>query len=159
MHCTKNRPALACAVLAALALASACTRGSIAPDQPARVYHRPYDEVWDAVAWVILNDLGLVEHTAKKNRGYLETDWVHSFDAIGQTRWKIEASLKKSNDAVTVALVKTVQLRDPLSKKIRRYNQEDNKEPVGPNVGWSDMTAAERDIEELYRRIDLRLGE
>lgn len=139
------------------AVCCACTRGRVGPDHPVRVYHRPYDEVWEAVQWVLLEDLGFVDRKMKKNRGYLETDWVHSFDTTGQRRWKFEALLKKNKDAVTVALVKTVQLKDPVSKKVRHYNQKENNEPVGPHAGWSSQKNAGRDLEDVYRRIDLRL--
>ena len=144
--------------LAALFVTCACTRG-VAPEQSARVYHKPYDKVWEAVTGVILDDLGCVESTLKKNKGYLETEWVNTFDTDGQHRWKIEAYLKKRKDAVTVRLEKMVQMRDDVSKTIRRYNTEKKDEPVGPNAGWSNATASEREIEDLYRRIDLRLGE
>jgi hypothetical protein len=144
--------------LAALCITCGCTR-SLAPEQNARLYHKPYDEVWEAVTGVILGDLGCVESTLKKNKGYLETEWVNTFDTDGQHRWRIEAYLKKRKDAVTVQLDKRVQMRDDVSKTIRRYNNEKKDEPVGPNAGWSNATTSEREIEDLYRRIDLRLGE
>jgi len=156
MQVNKNRLVLTVLALAALC---ACTSVRVPSDQPVRVYNRPYDEVWAAVKWVILEDLGLVERKIKKNRGYLETDWVHSFDTTGQKRWKFEALLKKRREAVTVAVVKTVQLKDPVSKAIRRYNTEEKNEPVGPHAGWSNMTSKAGEIEDVYRRIDLRLGE
>jgi len=154
----KKHPRLICLWLAALFVTCACTRG-LAPDQNARLYHKPYDKVWEAVTGVILDDLGCVESKLKKNKGYLETEWVNTFDTDGQHRWKIEAYLKKRKDAVAVRLEKMVQMRDDVSKTIRRYNTEKKDEPVGPHAGWSDATASEREIEDLYRRIDLRLGE
>lgn len=142
-----------------LAVPCACTSVRIPADQPVRVYQKPYDEVWEAVKWALLEDLGLVERKTKKSRGYIETDWVHSFDTTGQKRWKFEALLKQRKDGVTVALLKTVQLKDPVSKTIKRYNNEEKNEPVGPHAGWSNMTASAREIEDVYRRIDLRLGQ
>ena len=144
--------------LAALFVTCACTRG-LAPEQNSRVYHKAYDKVWEAVTGVILDDLGCVESTLKKNKGYLETEWVSAFDTDGQHRWKIEAYLKERKDAVTVRLEKMVQMRDDVSRTIRRYNNEKKDEPVGPNAGWSDATAKAHEIEDLYRRIELRLGE
>lgn len=154
----KKRSHLILLWLAALFMTCACTRG-LAPEQNSRVYHKPYDKVWGAVTGVILDDLGCIESTLKKNKGYLETEWVNTFDTDGQHRWKIEAYLKERKDAVTVRLEKMVQMRDDVSRTIRRYNTEKKDEPVGPNAGWSDATASAREIEDLYRRIDLRLGE
>lgn len=144
--------------LAALFVNCACTRG-LAPEQNSRAYHKDYDKVWEAVTGVILDDLGCIESKLKKNKGYLETEWVNTFDTDGQHRWKIEAYLTKRKDAVTVQLEKLVQMRDDVSRTIRRYNNEKKDEPVGPDAGWSNATPSEREIEDLYRRIDLRLGE
>jgi len=154
----KKPPLQICLWLAALFVTCACTRG-LAPEQNTRLYHKPYDTVWEAVTGVILDDLGCVESKLKKNKGYLETEWVNTFDTDGQHRWKIEAYLKKRKDAVAVRLEKMVQMRDDVRKTIRRYNTEKKDEPVGPHAGWSDAAASEREIEDLYRRIDLRLGE
>jgi uncharacterized lipoprotein len=154
----KKHPRLIWLWLAALCVTCACTRG-LAPEQNARLYHKPYDKVWEAVTGVILDDLGCVESKLKKNKGYLETEWVNTFDTDGQHRWKIEAYLKKRKDAVSVRLEKMVQMKDDVSKTIRKYNNEKKDEPVGPHAGWSDATASKREIEDLYRRIDLRLGE
>ena len=105
--------------------------------------------------------LAVLRRKLKKNKGYLETEWVHSIDTEGQHRWKIEAYLKKHKGAVTVQLDKIVQMKDDVSRTINKYSKtaEKTKEPVGPNAGWSDETATARDIEDLYRKIDLRLGE
>jgi hypothetical protein len=156
----KKQFCLSCLYLFVLLVPCACSLGRVAPEQPARVYHnKPYDTVWAAVTEVILDELGCVERKSKKNSGYLETEWVHSLDTAGQHRWKIEAYLKQDQDSVTVTLEKMVQLKDTVSKTIRTYNNEKKKEPVGPHAGWSDTTTTTREIEELYRRIDLRLGE
>jgi uncharacterized lipoprotein len=144
--------------LAALFVTCACTRG-LAPEQNSRTYHKDYDKAWEAVTGVILDDLGCIESKLKKNKGYLETEWVNTFDTDGQHRWKIEAYLTKRKDAVTVRLEKIVQMRDDVSRTVRRYNNEKKDEPVGPDAGWSNARPSEHEIEDLYRRIDLRLGE
>ena len=145
--------------LVILVVSCACTRGHIAPELASRTYQKPYDTVWEAVTGIILEELGCVERKLKKNRGYLETEWVHSFDTDGQHRWKIEASLKQRTEGVVVQLDKIVQIKDDISKTLRKYKNDKKKEPIGPHAGWSDKAATARDIENLYRRIDLRLGE
>jgi hypothetical protein len=137
----------------------ACSLNRISPEKPSRVYHKPYDEVWGAVTGVVFDDLGCVDRKLKKNKGYLETEWVHNIDTTGQHRWKIEVYLKKNKETITVQLNKIMQLKDSVSKTINKYNknQKDN-EPVGPHAGWSSTAAADREIEELYRKIDMRLG-
>jgi len=137
----------------------ACISGRNAPEQPSRVYYKSYDEVWKAVTGVVLDDLGCAERKLKKNKGYLETEWVSTFDTTGQHRWKIEAYIKQHKQTVTVNLNKIVQLKDGVSKTIRKYNKEKKDEPVGPHAGWSNETATDREIESLYHKIDLRLGE
>jgi hypothetical protein len=155
----KNKFYLTWLFLFLLAMLCACSLNRINPNQASRTYHKTYDEVWEAVTDLLLDDLGCTERTLKKNKGYLETDWVHSIDTEGQHRWKIEAYLKQREDAVTLQLMKTVQLKDDVSKTIRKYNKTEKNVPVGPQVGWSNATSTAREIEDLYRRMDLRLGE
>ncbi len=145
--------------LVILVVSCACTRGRIAPEVASRTYQKPYDTVWEAVTGVILDDLGCVERKLKKNRGYLETEWVHSIDTDGRHRWKIEAYLKQRTEGVVVQLDKIVQIKEDASKTLRKYKNDKKKEPIGPHAGWGDGAAKAQDIEHLYRRIDLRLGE
>ena len=145
--------------LVILALGCAGTRGRLAPELASRTYYKPYDKVWEAVTGVILDELGCVERTLKKNKGYLETEWVHSIDTEGQHRWKIETQLEQREEAVLVQLKKTIQLKDAVSRTLPRYKQQKKDEPTGPNAGWSNEEAKAGDIEGLYRRIELRLGE
>jgi hypothetical protein len=123
------------------------------------VYSQPYDEVWEAVTWVILEEMGCVERKAKKNKGYFETEWVHSLDTEGHHRWMIEAHLKEGKDGVTVTVEKIIQLKDSASKANQRYNNEKKNEPVGPHAGWSNTVSSALETEDLYHKIDLRLGE
>ncbi len=159
MTAIRKHACLLCLVLAGGLLAGACARGRVAPGTDARVYRKPYDEVWEAVTAVLFDELGCVERKTKKSGGYLETEWINTFDTSGQSRWKLDVYLKKRNGAVSVAIAKRVQMKDKVSKTIRRYNHEEKNEPVGPNAGWSTITAEAQDIEDIYRRIDLRLGE
>ncbi len=151
--------------LVILVVSCACTRRHIAPELATRTYHKPYDTVWEAVTGVILDDLGCVERKLKKNRGYLETEWVHRIDTDGHYRWKIEAFIKKTKGTVIVQLNKIELMKDDAGKALRKHNTHYEKnnpnknEPVSPTAGWSDETATAQDIEDLYRRIDLRLGE
>jgi len=145
-------------LLIVVVLACACSRSRVAPELNARVYQKPYDAVWEAVIAVLMDELGCVEHKTKKNSGYLETEWVSSFDTSGQKRWKIEAHIKQRAETVTVQLEKIVQMKDTVSKTIRKYNNDEKKEPVGPHAGWSNTATTAQEIEDLYRRIDLRLG-
>ncbi len=148
-----------CCVLILLSAAAACSSGRTAPAPPARVYEKPYDEVWGAVIRLVLQDLGCIDRKMIKKKGYLETEWVHSFETEGLTRWKIDARLIQRKNEVTVTFNKILQMRDPVSKTIRKYNSEEKNEPVGPHKGWSTTTTTIREIEELYRRLDLILGE
>jgi hypothetical protein len=159
MSAIKKHMCVFCLVLTVALIASACAHGRIAPETDARVYRKPYDEVWEAVTAVLLDELGCVERRVKKNSGYLETEWINTFDTSGQSRWKLDAYLKERKGAVSVTIAKTVQMKDTVSKTIRRYNHEEKNEPVGPHAGWSTITATAHDIEDIYRRIDLRLGE
>jgi hypothetical protein len=69
-----------------------------------KVYQQPYDAVWDAVHSRIFTDLGCVEKTVNKKKGYIETEWATLLTAGRTWRWRIIAQVKQKNDRTLVLL-------------------------------------------------------
>ena len=134
--------------------ASAKKNGS-APAED-RVYSGSYDEVWDALYYVIFDDLKCAPQKVKKKRGRIETEWVYRIDTEGIIRWKIRAKIKAIKNGVRVFIDRDVQLRDEVSRNINKYRDE-SKAKSEPRAGWRRGDADIGSLSDLYLKIDNRL--
>ena len=74
-----------------------------------KLYHQPYDTVWDAVHSLIFTDLGCVEKKANKKKGYIETEWATRVTGGGTSKWRIIAQVKQKNDGTLVLFNRAVE--------------------------------------------------
>ncbi|MEI6125117.1 MAG: hypothetical protein WCQ99_01050 [Pseudomonadota bacterium] len=121
----------------------------------ARVYDRPYDAVWDAVENLVWKELKCTPKKAGEKKGLIETEWAHRIDTEGTTRWMLRAEVKKVPNGIQLLLDKRVELRDIVSKNIHKYKKESNEPQTG---GWRKKEIERKELEDLYRKIEQRLG-
>ncbi len=122
------------------------------------VFNRPYDEVWDAINDLVLNDLGCVPKKINKKKGLLKTEWVHRIDTQGTSRWMISAEVKKKKDGIRVLINNEVQNRDRTIRKVQRYRKpQDSMDKNRQNAGWKKAETDFITTENLYRRIREKL--
>ncbi len=120
----------------------------------ARMYPFPYEQVWAAVEDLIFNDLRCVPETVDRDKGIIETDWVHQIEAEGTVRWQLCAFVEQADGGVRVAIVKRVQMRDSTNQP-SRYRKERN-DPTN-NAGWARNRIDTQSVEAYYRTITDKL--
>lgn len=120
------------------------------------VYVHPYDEVWEALRELIVEDLHCAPKKISKKKGYLETEWVHRIDTEGMVRWQIRASARKKSDGVLVVIEKRSQMRDEASRKLNRYRQQ-HQEDNTSNSGWAKARADLDAIADYHRSLTVKL--
>ena len=145
---------LACA--ACLVQGCATTAGKEVLSQ-ARMFNRPYEQVWTALSDLLENDMMCVpkEVKKKKRHGVIETEWVHRIDTEGTLRWKIVAEVRQQSDGVLVLIDKKVQLRDQAKKNVDRYRRE--KKDTAGKTGWKNQKADVSSIETVYDALGRKL--
>ena len=121
-----------------------------------RVYPQPYEQVWAAVEAYVLDDLGCAAKRISRRKGIIETEWVHRLDTEGTQRWQIKAEVRKRKNGVWVVIDRRVQLQDPFSRQITRYQSESNA-PGGSNAGWTTKSFDSDVIVDMHRAIDRKL--
>jgi hypothetical protein len=151
-----HRPALwlLCSTAAFCLLQCASTRDREVRSY-SRVYPQPYDSVWNAVTDLVYLDLKCASKKTDKDRGVIETEWVHLIDTDGTKRWMIQAEVKKTGNGVQVLLDKRIEMQDEVSKSINKYKKETNEPKAS---GWKKTDIEQNVFDDLYRRIDQKLG-
>jgi hypothetical protein len=123
----------------------------------ARVFDRPYDEVWKSVEDLLHHDLKCIFKTNDKKDGVLETEWVHRMDTEGRKRWMIIANVRTVKGGVEVVLYKKVELQDDVSKSIDKYNTKKKDAPETASGGWKKTDVNLTAVEELYKKLENKL--
>ena len=123
----------------------------------ARVYDRPYDRVWSSVEELLRFDLKCAFKKNEKADGVLETEWVHRMDTEGTKRWMVKATVRKVKGGVEVGLYKKLEMQDSVSKSLDKYKGKKDTEPA--SGGWKKADVEPDTVEELYRKLELKLAD
>lgn len=154
----------ACSVILIAAIASVLFQQSCAHEMgnrelaspDARIFNKPYDEVWEAVKEVIFVDLGCFEKEMNKKKGLIETTWVSRITTDGTLRWRIKATLQKRKDSTLVAISKEVQILDELRKSIKKYKEEAAKGD-DHTASWRNTHEDLSALGEIYQGLENKL--
>ena len=150
--------ALLC-IMAAAALLQACTSFPQRKEMMsmARVFDRPYDEVWLSVEDLLHHDLKCIFKKNDKKDGVLETEWVHRMDTEGKKRWMIIANMRNVKGGVEVVLYKKVELQDDVSKSIDKFRNKKKDNAATPTSGWQKTDVNLTTVSDLYRQLEIKL--
>lgn len=150
-----TRQAISILICCAAFQGCASTRNKAVEDK-ARVVSGTYESVWQAAEALVLTDLGCAAKKSNMEKGYLETEWVHKIEPDGVVRWRIVAEVKQTKQGVRVRLDKQFQTKDSPSKNIDRFGKE--KKDTAGQTGWGSTSADLKAIDDLYQRLEQRLG-
>jgi hypothetical protein len=123
----------------------------------ARVFDRPYDQVWQSVEDLLHRDLKCIFKKNDKKDGVLETEWVHRMDTEGSKRWMIVANLRNVKGGVEVVMYKKVELQDDVSKSLNKYNNTKKDTAGTPAGGWKKTDIDLATVEDLYTKLESEL--
>jgi hypothetical protein len=120
-----------------------------------KLFHQPYDKVWDAVYSLIFTDLGCVDKKVNKKKGYIETEWATKLSAEGTSRWRIKAQVKQKNDGTLVLFDRDIEERDVVDKNDMRSREKSKDQ--NPNAGWRHNNEDAGAADNLYQQLDSKL--
>ena len=131
-------------------------QGSGNPSNPeGKLYHQPYDKVWDAVYSLIFTDLGCADKTVNKENGYIETEWASQVTDEGTARWRIIAQLKQKNDG-TLVLFNRDTGQDEEGKPNKPLFMEQSKDGNAYN-DWKEKVKTSGAADDLYGQLENKL--
>jgi len=120
-----------------------------------KLYHQPYDRVWDAVYSLIFTDLGCVDKKVNKKKGYIETEWATRMTAEGTSRWRIKAQIKQKNDGTLVLFDRDIEQRDVVD--VNNPRAKEKSKDQNPNAGWRHNNEDASAADSLYQQLETKL--
>ncbi len=143
-------------ILAVLPVQGCLSVGNKEVRATARIYDKPYAEVWDALESLIVHDLHCTLKKVIENKGYIETQWVHRIDTEGTLRWRIRSQIKEKKEGVWVVINKEVQVKDAVKKKTNRFEREKIQEST-QGSGWKSKRMTSEGYQGLYQQLSNKL--
>jgi len=125
------------------------------------LYLKSYDEVWEAMNDLLLNDMNCFPETADKKSGKIETGWVHTIDLDGYNKWRIKARVKKKKNGVYVEIDKMAQVKKDQRQQIGMYAEERMKHEARNTADastWRTLEVDKAEIEGMHRKLSIKLN-
>ncbi len=69
-----------------------------------KTFNKEYDEVWDALEHIMIDEMRLPITIKDKQRGIIQSDWVSIIRLRGSMRWCVKALLNKGANGTTVRI-------------------------------------------------------
>ena len=133
-----------------------------APQQPmgeeapyiAKTFPKVYDEVWEAVEEIVIDDLMIPIKVKDKERGIIRSDWVSIIRLRGTLRWYIKIVFEGNDNNTTVKIYDHVE--EPFTEKaaVEKMKKKDKI-----NTGWSKSQEKIPEVNEILNMLSSRLGE
>jgi len=122
-----------------------------------KLYHQPYDKVWDAVHSLIFTDLGCVEKVVNKKEGYIETEWAASLTDEGTLQWRIIAQVKQKNDGTLVLFDKDIEQSDIVKPNKSNFKEQSKDQNEWTATDWRRSKEKSSAADNLYEHLDNNL--
>jgi hypothetical protein len=69
-----------------------------------KTFEKEYDEVWDALERVMVDDMRLPIKIKDKERGIIQSDWISVIRLRGTMRWYVKVLVSKEANGTTVKI-------------------------------------------------------
>jgi hypothetical protein len=135
--------------------------GCAAPQQPigdelpysSKTFMKSYDEVWDAVEKVVVDDLMIPIKEKNKKRRIIKSDWVSIIRIRGTLRWNVKIILEPMEDSTRVKVYDRVE--EPFSEKAA---VETMKKKDEISTGWQKSQEKIPEVDQILNKLSEKLG-
>jgi hypothetical protein len=96
-----------------------------------KTFEKQYDEVWDALERVMVDDMRLPIKMKDKERGIIQSDWISVIRLRGTMRWYVKVLVSKEANGTTVKVSHAAEIPTEVVG-----NMKDKKGDV--KTGWQN---------------------
>jgi hypothetical protein len=107
-----------------------------------KTFDREYDEVWDAVQHIMVDEMMLPIKIKDKDRGLIQSDWVSVIRLRGTMRWYVKVLLNRESNGTTVRVSHAAEVPTEVVGKMK-----DSKGDV--KTGWQNSKENIREAHEI----------
>ena len=120
-----------------------------------KTFTQGYDEVWETLEEVMVEELMFPIRIKDKDRGLIQTDWISVIRIRGTLRWYVKVFLEE-DDNKTAARV-FVRVEEPTSTKENVGKMKTKKGEI--KTGWSLSKETIPEANDILDTLSLKLGE
>ena len=114
-----------------------------------------YDEVWEALEELMVDNLMLPIRTKDKNRGIIQTDWISVIRIRGTLRWYVKVILEGDDNNTEARLY--IRVEEPTSAKEDVGKMKTKQGDI--KTGWSVSNEKIPEAQDILNTLSLKLGE
>lgn len=119
-----------------------------------KTFTQGYDEVWDALEEVMVEELLLPITLKDKKKGIIETDWISVIRMRGTLRWHLKIIMDRVENQTVVRIYERVE--EPMSKKDIVGKMKTKQGEV--KTGWQTSQEKVPETDTILNRLSLKLG-
>jgi len=120
-----------------------------------KTFPHGYDEVWETLEQVMVEELMFPIKIKDKNRGLIQTDWISVIRIRGTLRWYVKVFLEGDDNNTVVRIFDRVE--EPTSGKDEVGKMKTKKGEI--KTGWSLSKEKIPEANEILDTLSLKLGE
>ena len=120
-----------------------------------KTFPHGYDEVWETLEQVMVEELMFPIKIKDKNRGLIQTDWISVIRIRGTLRWYVKVFLEGDDNNTVVRIFDRVE--EPTSGKEEVGKMKTKQGEI--KTGWSLSKEKIPEANDILDTLSLKLGE
>jgi len=120
-----------------------------------KTFTHGYDEVWEALQEVLVEELMLPIKIKDRDKGLIETEWISVIRIRGTVRWYLKILIDKGENQTVVRIYDRVE--EPISEKDDVGKLKTKKGEI--KTGWQTSQEKIPETGTLLNRLNTILGE
>jgi len=121
----------------------------------AKTFTQGYDEVWEALEEVLVEELMLPIKIKDREKGLIETEWISVIRIRGTLRWYLKIHIDKGENQTVVRIYDRVE--EPINAKDNVGTLKTKKGEI--KTGWQTSQEKIPETDTILNRLSSRLGE
>ncbi len=137
-----------------LLLQSGCTAPNIEEENMyyiSKVFNEEYDEVWDTLEHIMVEELVYPIKKKDKERGIIQTDWISVIRIRGTIRWFVRILLDRRDNKTLVKIYDRVEEQEEVKGKFKDKSGE-------VKTGWKVVQERIADADIILKMLSTRLN-
>lgn len=115
-----------------------------------KTFQKEYDEVWDALERVMVDEMRLPIKINDKERGIIQSDWISVIRLRGTMRWYVKVLVSKEAKGTTVKVSHAAEVPTEVVGDMK-----DKKGDV--KTGWQNSKENIREVDEVMSLLSSEL--
>ena len=116
----------------------------------AKIFNEEYDEVWDTLEHIMVEELMYPIRKKDKEKGMIQTDWVSVIRIRGTLRWYIRVLLDRRDNKTLVKIYDRVEEPEEVRGKFKNKKGD-------VKTGWTVSKEEIADADNILKMLGTRL--